>query len=153
MSRKKKFFSLLSIAIFAVVLSVMSDSLMVKPANSCYGPPCWCRTIMKDTSLSGLFREGERQTFAYIGMGEWDSYEVCNYIIWRWWNKDGVWKRDLQAHIELANLGGGVYRMEIYHSWPSTESEPIPIVTMPYYYTVLDDYPHLLVLIIEADIC
>ena len=102
--------------------------------------------IMKNIEISGLTNGGiEHVVVKYSGRGAWDdNIEVWYFNLWR--QKNRGWDKDLQAHIELAELTEGVYRIEIYHSWTTISVE------MPYEYTVHLEEPHLLILIFTVSL-
>ena len=123
MKRIKPFIASMLIFVLAVSIGLQYNSLSVQQASSCgCEVPCWCSAIMEDIEISGLTKDGEGQTVQYIGMGGWNSYDVCLFLVWRWHNGG---TRDLQAHIELAKISDRIYKMEIYHSWKT------PTVSMP----------------------
>jgi hypothetical protein len=145
LSKKPLMISLLVFVLGASV-GLQYTSLAVEPASSCgCNPPCWCWAIMDNIEITGLINVGESQSIEYIGMSNWNSYDVCNYLVWRW-HSEGQ-KRDLQAHIELGKISDGVYRLEIYHSWKTLS------VSLPYNYKVIFDSDNILVLRIEDDVC
>jgi len=121
--------------------TVLDRSVGISPSQAFY--------FSLDRSISGLANEGEEQVVRYLGEGAWTGgSEVWFFAVWRLHRPEGskCMEKDLQAHIELAKIDEGVYRMEIYHSWKT------PTVTMPYDYTAILTEPHLLILEIEADL-
>lgn len=145
LSKKPLIISLL-VFVLGASIGLQYTSLTVEPASSCgCQTPCWCKAIMDNIEISGLIKVGESQSIEYIGMSNWNSYEVCNYLVWRW--HSGGQKRDLQAHIELAKMSDGVYVMEIYHSWNTLS------VNLPFNYRVTFNSDNILVLRIEDDVC
>lgn len=136
------------VAIVTVLIATVMLSLPTSPTVS-GEPPAWAREIMNNTEILGLANEGEKQVVKYLGKGAWtDGSEVWFFAVWRLHRPEDskCMEKDLQAHIELAKMDEGVYRMEIYHSWKT------PTVIMPYDYTAILTEPHLLVLEIQADL-
>ena len=137
--------------VVAIVTILITTVLLSLPTNPTVSgePPAWAKEIMNNTEIIGLANEGEEQVVRYLGEGAWTGgSEVWFFAIWRLHRPEGskCMEKDLQAHIELAKIDEGVYRMEIYHSWKT------PTVTMPYDYTTILTEPHLLVLEIEANL-
>ena len=139
-----------------MITVIMVTVLIGLPTQPAYSkePPSWAMKIIKNTTFSGLTKpeEGEKQEVKYLGKGAWEANgidDVWYFAVWRLLRSEGDcsgWKRDLQAHIELAKIRDGVYWMEIYHSWRTLQ------VSMPYENTVLYETPHVLILNITASL-
>ncbi len=129
------------------LLTIVLTGLPAEPAYS-EEAPAWAMKIMKNITITGLTYEGERLEVSYLGKGSWSSTvtDVCYFVLWRMLRIEGSWRRDLQAHIELAKVGEGVYVMEVYHSWPP------PTITMPYSFTVVRETDYLTILRITAEV-
>jgi len=127
----------------------MLVGVAARPALSCTGACCWADTILQNTTISGLIRDGESKRIDFLGEGNWTldgTMPVCVYALWRIHGRG----EDMQAYIELARKGDGEYWMEIYHSWTTLSVDvPSEYEGTPF---VIYETPHLLVLNITADL-
>lgn len=149
-------------SVVVLLMMILIATLLIgSPTQQAYSkqPPSWAMKIIKNTTFSGLTRplEGEKQEVKYLGKGAWEVNgidDVWYFAVWRLLRSEGPdcsgWKRDLQAHVELAKIREGVYAMEIYHSW-TTLSVDVPSEYKGTPFVIYED-PHLLVLNITANL-